>query len=52
MTIAPNFGKLKIHFQVMRCPETKNLVSLLVTPLCCQRERAVSIALTVVATGQ
>ena len=30
MTIAPNFGKLQIHFQVMRCPETKNLVSLLV----------------------
>ena len=30
MTIAPNFGKLKRHFQVLRCPETKNLVSLLV----------------------
>ena len=30
MTIAPNFGKLQIHFQVIRCPETKNLVSLLV----------------------
>ena len=30
MTIALNFGQLQIHLQVVHCPETRNLVSLLV----------------------